>query len=342
MTTQNIISYQNNKKAQYKFRIISISLILILFVISYIFLAYGDRIYRFDTILSVLSGDEIQGASFTIATLRLPRLFIGLLAGFALGCAGNTFQTLLRNPLASPDIIGVTSGSSAAAVYCILILQMSGVMVSIISVISGLAIACLIYLFSKGHGFSGGRMILIGLGIQAMLNAVISYILLRANQQDVAGAFRWLSGSLTGMQMENVPILFFVVIISITILILLERHLKIMSLGEDMAITLGVSTNKIRGLSILFSVCLIAFTTSICGPIAFVAFLAGPIAKHLVGANSSRTIISGMVGAILVLLGDLAGQYLFQTRFPVGVMTGILGAPYLLYLLIRMNKTGGY
>lgn len=314
---------------------------VVLFILASTYLCLGKTIYPIDVVMKVLLGNDINGASFTIVQLRLPRMLVGLLGGMALGAAGNTFQTMLRNPLASPDIIGVTAGTSMTAVFCLLILQISGSIVSMISILSGVGISAILYLFSKGRGFSGSRMILIGLGLQAMMNAVISFILLRANQQNAASAMRWLSGSLAGMQMENAVILTFIVIFCMSILIILEKPLQTMELGEEISISLGVRTGRFRCLNIICAVIMIAFTTSICGPIAFVAFLAGPIAKYIVGAGASRTFISGVVGACLVLLADQLGHLLFRTQYPVGVVTGILGAPYLLFLLIRMNKTGG-
>jgi iron complex transport system permease protein len=268
-------------------------------------------------------------------------MLTGLFVGLAFGIAGNTFQTMLRNPLASPDIIGVTSGSSVAAVLCILVLHISGNAVSIAAVITGLFIAGLIYFLSKGGSFSGGRLILIGIGIQAMLNAVISFLLLKANQYDVPAALRWLSGSLNGMQMKDVTSLIVVVIIFGLAIIVLGRQLKILELGEPSAITLGVNTDRARLLLVLCAVFLIAFATAVTGPIAFVAFLSGPIAGRLVGRGSSNAIPSGLVGAVLVLGADIIGQFAFDIRFPVGIITGILGAPYLLYLLIRINRSGG-
>lgn len=341
MIHTSIQTFDIVKKKTRKQRIVLCSMIIVLLCIAIAYISLGKTTYSIRTIINVFLGTDDSGASFTILQLRLPRLLVGLLGGMALGTAGNTFQTMLRNPLASPDIIGVSAGTSVAAVFCLLILQLSGPVVSIISVMSGIGIAAIIYFFSKGQGFSGSRMILIGLGLQAMMNAVISYILLRANQQDAASAMRWLSGSLTGMQMDTVVLLGIVVVVCMSILVFLEKPLRIMELGEEMSVTLGVKTGKIRGLNILCAVIMIAFTTSICGPISFVAFLAGPIAKHIAGAGASRTIVAGIVGACLVLIGDGIGQSLFSTRFPVGVMTGILGAPYLLFLLIRMNKTGG-
>lgn len=337
---------QNNIKSGFyrrRFRVIAVTAVLALLtlILCWGMLYLGNTKYSLEVIIRVLLGEKIKGATFAIGTLRLPRMLCGLLAGMAFGMAGNTFQTMLRNPLASPDIIGVTSGSSVAAVFCILILNISGSFVSLSAVISGIAVAALIYLLSRGGSFSGGRLILIGIGVQAMLNAVISYLLLRANQYDVPAALRWLSGSLNGMQMKDIPGLLIVVVLFGCILILLSRQLKILELGEHSAITLGLKTDRARLLLIVSAVFLIAYATAVTGPIAFVAFLAGPIAGRLAGAGSANILPAGLTGAVLVLLADLIGQFAFDIRFPVGIITGILGAPYLLYLLIRMNRTGG-
>ena len=320
---------------------VTIALFLLTMALCAAMLYLGNTTYSFDVILRVILGENIKGASFTIGTLRLPRMLAGLLAGMAFGMAGNTFQTMLRNPLASPDIIGITSGSSVAAVFCILILKVSGSIVSIASVVTGLLVALLIYVLSRGGSFSGGRLILIGIGVQAMLNAVISYLLLGANQYDVPAALRWLSGSLNGIQMKSIPGLAFAVLIFGCILVILGRQLKILELGDQSAITLGLKTDQTRIIMVLSAVFLIAYGTAVTGPIAFVAFLTGPIASRLVGAGSSNVIPAGLTGAAMVLLADIIGQYAFDTRFPVGIITGILGAPYLIYLLIRMNRTGG-
>ncbi len=326
---------------RFRWIIVTILLVILVFSLCITMLLLGNTKYPLEVVIRVLFGEQIQGASFAIGTIRLPRMLSGLLVGMAFGMAGSTFQTMLRNPLASPDIVGVTSGSSLAAVFCILVLKISGSIVSAAAVISGLLVAALIYVLSKGGSFSGGRLILIGIGIQAMLNAVVSFLLLRASQYDVPGALRWLNGSLNGMQMTNIPGLITVVVIFGLIINLLGKHLKILELGEQTAITLGVKTNQTRLLLVLSSVFLIAFATAVTGPVAFVAFLAGPIATKLVGTGAPNELPSGLVGASLVLGADLIGQFAFDIRFPVGVITGILGAPYLLFLLIRMNRTGG-
>jgi len=246
----------------------------------------------------------------------------------------------LRNPLANPNVIGITSGSSAAAVFCIVILHTSGAVVSIASVIAGLATVILIYILSRGKSFSIGRLILIGIGIQAMLGALISYLLLIGAEQDLPAAFRWLSGSLNGSQMHELPPLILSVFIFTPIIIVLGKHLSILELGEQSATSLGVNTDKTRIVLIFSSVCMISLATATTGPIAFVSFLSGPIAKRLVGVGFSSAIPAGLVGVNLVLAADLIGQFAFVARYPVGVITGILGAPYLIFLLIRMNQRG--
>ena len=303
-------------------------------------MVYGNTIYSPQIIFRVLGGESIQGATFTVRNLRLPRVLTGLLAGLCFGMAGNTFQKLLRNPLASPDIIGVTSGASVAAVFAILVLGWSGALVSATAVVSGILVAGMIWLFSQGGGFSNGRLILVGIGMQAFLNAVISWVLLKASEYDVPSALRWLSGSLNGAEMTYVPLLLGVLVLAGGAILVLNKHLQVMQMGEEYAQTLGANPGKVRLLLILFALCLTAFATSATGPIASVAFLSGPIADRLTGGGKGNMISSALVGAVLVLAADLCGQYAFPSRYPVGVITGILGAPYLLFLLLKMNRKG--
>ncbi|MET3939183.1 iron complex transport system permease protein [Paenibacillus sp. PvP094] len=303
-------------------------------------LLLGNTIYPLGDVIRVLSGEQIKGATFAIHTIRLPRMLAGLFAGFAFGMAGYIFQTMLRNPLANPNVIGITSGSSAAAVFCITVIHANGAVVSIASVIAGLATVVLIYVLSKGRTFSIGRLILVGIGIQAMLDAVISYLLLVSSQQDIPTALRWLSGSLNGSKMDELPPLIIAVLVLSPFIIVLGKHLGLLELGEQSATSLGVATDKTRVVLILCSVGMIALATATTGPIAFVSFLSGPIAKRLAGSGFSNAIPAGLVGVNLVLAADLIGQFAFEVRYPVGIITGILGAPYLIYLLIRMNRRG--
>lgn len=256
-------------------------LIVLSVVLACLVMTCGNTYYSLAEVWKILTSEGTKGAAFTIKTLRLPKMLIGIFAGIAFGVSGNTFQTLLRNPLASPDIIGVTSGASAAAVFCILMLKWSGGIVSLVAVLAGLFVAALIYLLARDrHGYSGSRMILIGIGMQ------------------------------------------------------------VMQLGEEYPVTLGAPVQRVRLGSILCALLLTAVATSITGPIASVAFLSGPIASRIVGRGRSNLLASALVGVVLILASELVGQNLFAVRYPVGVITGILGAPYLLLLLLQINKKG--
>ncbi len=329
------------KKRRTRRRMASGLLLLVVLGLCALMLIKGNTDYPLSIVFRVLRGEKIQGAAYAIHALRLPRMLAGLLAGIAFGMAGNTFQTMLKNPLASPDIIGITAGSSAAAVFCILMLHLSGSVVSIAALAAGLTVALFVYAMSRGGRFSGGRLILIGIGVQAMLGAFVSYMLLKGSEYDVPTALRWMRGSLNSAQMRDVPSLLAAVAVCGSGILLLTRHLGILELGEDAATTLGLKTNLTRILLIICAVLLISFATAATGPVAFVAFLAGPIAKKLAGASSPAAVPSALVGAVLVLGADLIGQFAFATRYPVGVITGILGAPYLIFLLIRVNRRGG-
>lgn len=305
-------------------------------------LMLGNTIYPVQDVIAVLLGEKVQGASFAVGTIRLPRMLAGLFAGFAFGVAGVTFQTMLRNPLANPNVIGITSGSSAAAVFCIILLSVSEAVVSLVSIVAGLLTVLIIYLLSKGRSFSIGRLILVGIGIQAVCNSIITYLMLIGREENLPAAIRWLSGSLNGAQMDELPMLIISVLVFAPIIVMLSKHLSLLELGDQAATSMGVSTDRTRVLLIVGAVIMVAVATAATGPIAAVAFLAGPIARRLIGGGISATIPAGLVGANLVLAADLIGQFAFQVRFPVGIITGIIGAPYLIYLLIRMNRRGDF
>lgn len=302
---------------------------------------YGRTLYGPDEVIGVLFLQKAGKAAYTIRTLRLPRMLCALLSGAAFGMAGNTFQKLLGNPLASPDIIGITSGTSVAAVFCILFLRLPGTVTSILSVAAGLCVAALIYVLAGRGGFMGARLILTGIGIQAFLRALISWMLLRAAQYDVSSALRWMSGSLNYVDMSMVAPLAIVCLGAGGGIIALREHIKVLQLGDPHAVSLGLSADRSRLCLILLSLLLIGFGTAVTGPIASVSFLSGPIASRILGEGRTNLAGSALVGAILVMAGDMVGQYALPARYPVGVVTGIIGAPYLLYLLFRMNKKGG-
>ncbi len=304
-------------------------------------LMVGNTFYGPSEVIRVILGEQVPGASFTVGDLRLPRATLGVLAGFSFGIAGVTFQTMLRNPLASPDIIGISSGASAAAVIGIVIFSWSETAVSVAALVAALATALGIYLLSFRHGFAGTRLILIGIGVGAMLDSVVSYTLSRAAAWDMQSALQWLTGSLNGATWERVTPLAVACAVLVPLLLAQGRNLGVLRLGDDAASGLGVRVGLSRVLLIMAAVALLAFATAACGPIAFVAFMAGPIAARIVGPSGSLLLPAALVGALLVLLADLVGQFAFDHRYPVGVVTGVLGAPFLIYLLVRINRAGG-
>lgn len=289
----------------------------------------------------VLLGEQVPGASYTVGRLRLPRAVLAVLAGAAFGLGGVTFQTMLRNPLASPDIIGITSGASAAAVYALVILHLDPSVASVVSIVAALATALTIYGLSIRGGLQGTKLILIGIGISAMLHSVVSWVIIRAAQWDLQTAMRWLNGSVNGASWPRVMPLLLAMIVLVPLLLTRTRDLTLLEHGDDAATALGARTNRTRLVIIVAAVVLLAFATAAAGPIAFVAFLSGPIASRLVGAGRSLMVPAMLLGAALTLVADFAGQYAFGSRYPVGVITGVLGAPYLIYLLIRTNRAGG-
>lgn len=304
-------------------------------------LMVGATFYSPADVIRVLAGQNVPGANFPILDLRLPRATMGLFAGFAFGVAGITFQTMLRNPLASPDVIGIASGASASAVFAIIVLGLSGLWVSGFALVGALATAFAIFALSNHSGFAGTRMILIGIGLAAMLNSVIQWILSGAASWDLQTAMRWLSGSLNGAHWGVIFPLIVACVVFGALVAALSHSLDILRLGDDTAQGLGVQVSLARVGLITAAVCLLAFATAASGPIAFVAFMAGPIATRLVTSGRPPLLASGLVGALLVLSADLVGQNLMSSRYPVGVITGLLGAPFLIYLLIRMNRSGG-
>jgi iron complex transport system permease protein len=289
-------------------------------------------------LMRVLAGHDVPGASFAVRELRLPRATLSILTGMSFGLGGVIFQTLLRNPLASPDIIGISAGSSAAAVFAIVVLGWSGAAVSVTAIIAGLAVALLIYLLAWRDGVSGARLILIGIGLSAMLDSMIAFVLSRAPAWTMQDALRWLTGSVNGATLDEALPVFLSLAVFGGLLLARRGNLEAMRLGDDTAAALGVPLAREKVLAVMSAVGLIAVATAVSGPVAFVAFLSGPIAKRIAGPGRSPLIPAALIGALLMLLGDYTGQHLLAGRYPVGVVTGALGAPYLIFLIIRSNR----
>nr|WP_313372732.1 iron ABC transporter permease [Brucella intermedia] len=330
-----------NRRSRSRKRNLVIGLLLVILLALFLLtLMLGQSFTPPKDIVRVLLGEDVPGASFTVGKLRLPRAVLSVLAGLSFGLGGVAFQLMLRNSLASPDIIGISSGASAAAVFAIVVLSMSGPVVSVFAVAAGLAVALAVYGLSFRNGVAGTRLILVGIGVAAMLESFIAYILSTAPAWSLQEAMRWLTGSVNGARLDQMLPLLVALVIFGGLLLSRSRDLEALRLGDDSAAALGTHVGRTRIAIIIGAVGLIAFATAVAGPIAFVAFLSGPIASRIIGNNGSLLVPSALIGAILVLAGDYCGQFLLPGRFPVGVVTGALGAPYLIYLIIRANRSG--
>ncbi|QHC65442.1 iron chelate uptake ABC transporter family permease subunit [Rathayibacter sp. VKM Ac-2759] len=322
------------------------TLALVALVLVVVSLTVGNTVYSPLDVLRVLLGETVPGASFTVGTLRLPRTITAALVGVGFGMGGVIFQTMLRNALASPDIIGITSGASAAAVVAIAFFGLSGTTVSVIAVAAGLATALLIASLADHGGVVGARLILIGIGVAAMFQSVIAFVQTRADFEDVQESLRWLTGSLNTALWDGVPALAVSMLVLVPLALLLAGRLSVLQLGDETATALGIDVRRSRLALLAVGVGLVSVATATTGPIAFVAFVSGPIARRIVPDARSLLVPSALVGVVVVLAADLVAQYVAGlvfsgARFPVGVVTGAIGAPFLLWLLARRNRTGG-
>jgi iron complex transport system permease protein len=318
--------------------VVTALLVVLALALTVVDISLGHRVYSPLEILQSLSGSSTGGATFSIMELRMPRALTALVCGVCFGIAGLSFQTLLGNVLASPDIIGITAGANLAAVLGITVFSLSGVALFGLAVGGGLLSALIVLVLSWNHGLAGSRFILIGIGIAAMLNALTSWLMVRADQWDVQAASRWLTGSLSDAQWSDVLPAAACALVGYICMLMVSGSLDVMRLGTPAATGLGVRVNLSRFIIVVCSVIMLSVATATTGPIAFVSFLSGPIAFQLVGAHKTPLLAGGAVGACLVVAADVIAQHLPSGQVPVGVMTSLVGGPVLVLLVTRMLR----
>jgi iron complex transport system permease protein len=288
----------------------------------------------------LLAGADIPGATFIVMEHKLPRAVTALMIGVAFGVSGTIFQTMLRNPLASPDIIGISYGASASAVFAIVVFGAAGATVSIAALIGALAVAAAIYALSRRGGVAGYRLILVGIGFAAIMTALVNYLITRTDVSTAQDALVWVTGSLNSSNWSRIGILGASLVLLLPTATALSRNLRGLEMGDDAAAGLGVPVERSRLALILTGVALAAVATAAAGPVAFIAFLSGPIARRALGGKASLT-AAAMVGALIVLAADfVAANMIDDVSLPVGVITGAMGAPFLLWLLVSANRNG--
>jgi iron complex transport system permease protein len=304
-------------------------------------LSVGDFPVPIGDVVATLAGGGSADSAFIVRTLRLPRGLTAVLVGAAFGLSGAIFQRIARNPLASPDIIGVNAGATTAAVFVVVVLHGSSTQVTLGALAGALVAALAIYLLAYKRGVSGYRLVLVGIGATAMLSSVTSYLLTRAEIFQAQRATVWLTGSLNGRGWEHVRPMALALVVLVPVAIALARSLRALELGDDAAIGLGTRVERSRGALLLTATALAAVGTASAGPVGFVALVSPQIARRLVGERSLALLPAAATGALLLTASDLVGRRLFApTELPVGIITAILGAPYLLFLLARANRVG--
>lgn len=288
-----------------------------------------------------LVGQADPVARFVIWDLRLPRLVTAVLVGGCLALSGAVFQSVVRNPLASPDLVGITAAASATGAVAIVWFGLTGLALSGVVLAGAVAAAVVIFLLAWRSGMSGYRFVLVGVGVAALGTALTSYVMTRSSITDVRTVLVWLTGSLDQAGGTSLLVLAVSAAVLVPLVLAQSGRLATLELGDDAAAALGVRVELARGLVVLTAVGLAAVAVAAAGPITFVALVSAPIARRLVASGAPALVASALVGALVVVLSDLVAQFAVPgTTFPVGVVTGIVGAPYLLWLLARTNRAG--
>lgn len=282
---------------------------------------------------------ETPLAHTVVMQWRLPRVVTGILVGAALAIAGSLFQSLTRNPLGSPDIIGFSTGAYTGVIAAFL-LEGSGFAATVTgALIGGLAVSVMVIALSVRTRIDGLRIILVGLGISAMLSALNRWLITRGELDTALSAASWGAGSLNGLRWTIAIPACCVLAILITTTIPLRRFLDVLSLGDDLAVGLGLRLQLTKLLLLVGGVFLVAATTAVAGPIAFVALASPHIARALTSSARTPLVETSVIGALLIIVADLIGQRLFYpTQLPVGLVTVTIGGMYLLWLIARGSK----
>jgi iron complex transport system permease protein len=296
----------------------------------------GDYPMCLPDVVRTLLGGGSPADAFIVRELRLPRVVTALAAGGALALSGALFQSLVRNPLGSPDVLGFTQGSATGGLLAVVAFGGGTTAVATGSVLSAVATGAAIYLLAWRGGGHGHRLILVGIGVAGILTGVNSYLLLRANIVDAARAVLWLTGSLDGRGWGNAAVAGGALVLLAPVAALLGRALSNLELGDDPALALGVRVTAVRRTALACAVLLAATAAAAAGPVLFVALTAPQLARRLTGASGPNLLPSLLLGAALLTGADVLAQRAVPGhQLPVGVVTGLLGGGYLILLLAR-------
>ncbi|MFJ7156786.1 FecCD family ABC transporter permease [Streptomyces sp. NPDC101118] len=292
-------------------------------------------------VVRTLLGDGVPADEFIVNDLRLPRVLVALLVGASLGMAGAIFQSVTRNPLGSPDVLGFGFGSAVGALVVIVLFHGAATAVAGGALVGGVLTGAAVYLLAWKRGIHGYRLVLVGIGVDAMLVAAVNYLLTKAQMVDATRAMVWLTGSLAGRDWAQVWPLLAVCAVLFPLVLGQSRAVRVMEMGDDAAYALGVRVERTRMLLMLAAVLLTTAASAAAGPIAFVALAAPQLARRLTRSPGANLLSAAWMGAVLLIVSDWASQRAFGTdQLPVGVVTGLVGGVYLLWLLVGERKAG--
>lgn len=318
---------------------VSTSLIAAILAVAVIALGVGSISVAPLDVVRTLLGNGSRLTDFAVLDLRLPRVLIAVCVGAALGMSGAVFQSLSRNPLGSPDIIGFNYGATTGGLLVILVFGGGLLGVSLGAVAGGLVTALAVYLLAWQRGVRGTRLVLVGIGISAVLQAANFYLIVNAKIADVARATVWITGSLNNLGWEHVWPVVIALAVVVPLLLAGGRWLNILEMGDDSAAALGVRVEPSRLYLIIVGTAACAVATAIAGPIAFVSLTAPQLAKRLTRAPGAGILPAAWMGALLVLAADFVAQRVAGSgTLPVGVATAALGGAYLGWLLRRTRR----
>lgn len=322
------------RRARMRWRTVVVACALVALVVAVAALSLGDYPLSPVQLWRTLWGGGERVEQYVLFQVRAPRLAMALLAGAALGAAGALLQALLRNPLASPDLLGISGGSGVAAVFTLLVLGVQGPLLALAAFAGGLAVAALLLVAGRAQLAGGYRLILAGVGMAFLSAALTNFLLVRTQVEKAQTALLWLTGSLSSTPWWQVLTLLVVVAVCVPALIASARWLPINQMGAATASGLGVQPRLVQYVAVGAAVLLTSATSAFIGPVSFIALCAPAIARPLLGHGAIGIGTSAVVGATLLTSADLVAQFgIPGLQLPVGVVTGALGAVFLLWLL---------
>ncbi|MDN3290384.1 iron chelate uptake ABC transporter family permease subunit [Streptomyces thermocarboxydus] len=343
MKTNRAVRIPGGLSVRLDVRALTVVLLLILLALgaSVLLIGTGDFPMSASDVLTTLVGQGNEGQEFIVTELRLPRVLVGLLVGASLGIGGALFQTISRNPLGSPDILGLGQGATAGALTVIVLFSGTANQVALGALAGGLLTGTAIYVLAWKRGVHGYRLVLVGIGVSAVVTAVNGYLLTKSDIVDAARAVVWMTGSLDGRDWDQVWPLLALCAVLVPVVLTNSRALRMTEMGDDVSNALGVRVERLRLVLMLSAVLLTASATAAAGPVSFVALTAPQLARRLTRSPGPNLVASMCMGAALLVLADVLSQRAFGAeQLPVGVVTGVLGGVYLLWLLVTERRAG--